>query len=128
MTAPTPFQVLHIPLDGSQDDKTARLSRGLGVMRRSINVDHSHAGEARKRRGTTRIPLTTTTHGETPEAVYVALGQDRDELVLVGHDYTYGVAANTSAVDGAALVRRGPSIRGQFEIGMVHGSAMGDEA
>ncbi len=123
----TPFQVIHIPLDGSQDDKTARLVRGPATLRRTINVDHSVRGEVRKRRGTTRIPLTTTVQGETPETCFVSIGVSRDELVLVGRDYLYGVAAPTAAVDGAALVRRGPSIIGAFQIGLIHGSSISED-
>ncbi len=124
----TPFQFVHIPLDGSQDDKTARLARGPGVMRRSVNVDHSHAGEARKRRGTTRLSTSRTTHGQTPEAVFVALGSDRGDAVLVGRDRCYGVAANAPSIDSSALVLRGPSMVGAYTMGLIHAASIGSDS
>ena len=126
MTEPNPnLQAMTIPLDGSQDDKTARLARGPSVMRRSVNCDHSHIGEVRKRRGTTRIDTSETTHGDSPEAVFVALGVDRGELVLVGRDRVYGVAAPENDIDGAALVLRGPSMVGSYETLLIHTASLG---
>lgn len=126
MSSPTPFEVLHISLGGSQDDKTAKLARGIEVLRHVRNGDHSHPGELRKRRGFTRIPLTSTTHGETPESVFVSLGvTGGGELVLLGFRDVYGVAANDAAVNDAALVRRGPSMLGSYRVGTVHAAPIG---
>lgn len=122
----TPQNPIEIPLGGGPAQSTGRLFRGPDTLERAQNVDHTQAGYLIKARGFTRIPLTTTALGETPEAVFVSLGLDRGELVAVGLDRIYAVAANSAAIDGAALVRRGPSMIGQYNVGMVHGSAMGD--
>ena len=119
---------IEIPLGGGPSQATGQLFRGPTSLERARNVDHFEQGYLVKARGYTRIALTTTTHGETPEAVFVGLGVDHGELVLVGHDYVYGVAANAASIDGAALVRRGPTIRGAFEFGTIHGTATGDGA
>lgn len=119
--------LLTIPLGVGPDQATAKLLRdGTQVVETTLNGQVDKAGGLRKARGYTRIALTTTTEGGTPEAVFEAVGTDRDELVLVGHDYTYAVAANSAAVDGAALVLRGPTLRGAFEIETIHGSPIGD--
>lgn len=122
----TPQNPIEIPLGGGPAEAVGRLFRGPDTLERCQNGRHDKAGYLVKERGFTRIPLTTTALGETPEAVFVSLGVDRGELVAVGLDYVYGVAANAAAIDGAALVRRGPAMIGQFNVGMVHGSAMGD--
>lgn len=115
-----------IPLGQGPDEATARLLRdGTQALQVIRQGDVTKAGGVRKARGFARIALTTTTHGETPEAVYVSVGIDRGELVLVGMSYVYGVAANTAAVDGAALVRRGPSMVGDFEVGLIHAASIG---
>lgn len=128
MTAPAPYDVLHIPLGGSQDDKTARLSRGPGVLRAVYDCDQGHVGEQRKRRGFTRIPLDEEILGVSPEAVFLSLAVWEGTLVLVGVRDVYGVAANDDVVDGAALVRRGPSMAGSYRTGIVHVSPIGTEA
>lgn len=118
---------IEIPLGGGPSQGVGRLFRGPDVLERCQNADHDKAGYLVKSRGFTRIALTTTTHGETPEAVFVSVVVDRGELAIVGRDNTYGVAANSAAVDGAALVLRGPSIVGAFSVGTIHGTAMGEE-
>ena len=118
-----------IPLGQGPDESTARLFRDpTRVLADVRQGDVSKPPGLRKARGFTRIALTTTTHGETPEAVYVSVAVDHlGELVLVGRDNVYGVAAPSASVDGAALVLRGPSLVGTFEIGMVHSGAIGRE-
>jgi hypothetical protein len=122
---PTEQQPLEIPLGGGPSQATGRLFRGPDVLESNQNGRHDKAGYLVKELGFTRIALTTTTHGETPEAVYVALAVDRGELVLVGRDAVYGVAANAAVVDGAALVRRGPSMVGAYSVGLIHAASLG---
>jgi hypothetical protein len=124
---PSPQQPTEIPLGGGPAESVGRLFRGPDVLERNHNARHDKAGYLVKERGTTRIALTITTHGETPEAVFAGLGVDRGELVLVGLSYVYGVAANAPNVDGAALVRRGPSMLGDFEIGLIHTASIGQD-
>lgn len=115
-----------IPLGQGPDEATARLLRdGTQALQVIRNGDVTKAGGVRKARAFARIALTTTTHGQTPETVYCALGIDRGELVLVGKNYVYGLAANAASVDGAALVRRGPSMIGDYEAGLVHAASLG---
>ena len=121
-----PFQIIHIPLSGQQDDKTARLSRGPNVLRKAVNVGHRIRGELRKRRGFTRITTTGTVDGSTPEAVFVAVAERDGELVLVGRDSIYSVAANDNIVDTEALVLRGPSMVGNYKLGTIHVSPISE--
>lgn len=122
----TPFQIVEIPLGGQQDDKTARLMRGNDTLRLAQNVEHSHQGEARKRRGYERIPLTSaTTHNETPEAIFLTVGTYQGELVLVGREETYSVHTVDLNVDSASLTRRGPSLVGNIKRWTVHTSPLG---
>lgn len=118
MTA-TPQQPIEIPLGGGPSQSAGRLLRGPNILEANANGDHDKAGYLRKARGYTRIPLTTTTHGETPEAVFVSVGTSKGELVLVGFRDTYGIAASSAVVDGASLVRRGPSLVGNYRVGTV---------
>jgi hypothetical protein len=119
---------LTIPLGTGPDQSTARLFRdGTQVLADVRNGEMGKAGGVRKARGFGRIALTTTVHGETPESVFVSVGVSHGELVLVGKSNFYSVAAPTAAIDGAALVLRGPSMVGAFEIGLVHASSQGDD-
>lgn len=119
-------QPIEIPLGGGPSQATARLLRGPNVLYANTNGDHDKAGSLAKARGFTRIALTTTTHGETPEAVMVSVGIDRGALVLTGLRDVYGVAAPTASIDGAALVRRGRSMVGSYRVGIIHGSALSE--
>jgi hypothetical protein len=120
-------QPLEIPLGGGPSQATGRLLRGPNVLESNANGDHDKGGYLIKARGFTRIALTTTTHGETPEGVFVSLGIDRGGLVLVGLRDIYGVVAPTASVDGAALVRRGRSMVGSYRVGIIHGSGISEE-
>lgn len=120
-------QPIEIPLGGGPSQLTGRLLRGPNVLESNANADHDKAGYLVKQRGYTRIALTTTTHGETPEAVFVALGIDRGGLVLVGLRDVYGVVVPTASVDGAALVRRGRSMVGSYRVGVIHGGSISEE-
>lgn len=124
MSAQNPIE---IPLGGGPSQALGRLLRGPDVLERAQNVDHDKAGYLVKARGYTRIGLTTTTHGETPEGVFVSVGIDRGGLVLVGLRDVYGVVAPTASVDGAALVRRGRSMVGSYRVGVIHGSSISEE-
>lgn len=116
-----------IPLGGGPDQATARLFRGPNVLAQVLDGDLSKAGGVRKARAYARITTSTTTHGDTPEAIFVSVGTDRGELVLVGLRDTYAVAAPTAAIDGAALVRRGPSLVGNYRSGVIHTASLGDD-
>jgi hypothetical protein len=127
MTA-TPQQPIEIPLGGGPSQATGRLLRGPNVLEFNANADHDKAGYLVKARGFTRIALTTTTHGETPEIAFLSVGTDaQGELALVGVRDVYGVAANAPNVDGAALVLRGPALNGNYRAGVIHVSAIGVE-
>lgn len=119
-----PSQVLQIPLGGTTSQKTARLTRGLPVLRHIHNAQQSSEGEQVKRRGFTRLDTGATVYEETPEAVYVAVGIDRDCLFVVGMGEILGVVANANTVNGSALVRRGPSMVGNYRTGTVKVSAL----
>ena len=123
--AASPQNPIEIPLGGGPSQAVGQLFRGPDTLESNQNGRHDKAGYLVKERGFTRLALTTTTHGETPEAVYVSVATDRDELVLVGMTYVYGVAANAPSVDGAALVRRGPSMVGDYDIGLIHTASLG---
>lgn len=116
-----------IPFGGGPDESVARLFREATVLETVLDGDTSKAGGLRKARGYERISLAATTHEETPEAVYISVGVDRDELVLVGLEDTYALAASDAIVDGAAVVRRGPSMVGNFRSGLIHVAAIGEE-
>jgi len=122
---PSEQQPIEIPLGGGPSQATGRLFRGPDSLESNQNGRHDKAGYLVKELGFTRIPLTTTTHEETPEAAYVGLALDRGELVLVGRDDVYGVAATSAVVDGASLVRRGPSMVGAYSIGLIHAASLG---
>ena len=124
---PTPQNPIEIPLGGGPSQALGRLLRGPDVLERCQNADHDKAGYLVKARGYTRIALTATTHGETPETVFVSVGIDRGGLVLVGLQNVYGVVAPTASVDGAALVRRGLSMVGNYRVGVIHGSSLSEE-
>jgi len=123
----TEQEPIEIPLGGGPSQATGRLFRGPNVLEINTNGDHDRAGYLVKARGFTRIPLTTTTHGDTPESVFVSLGVMAGELLVVGRNNAYAVAAPAASIDGATLVLRGPSMVGAFEIGTVHSSALGIE-
>jgi hypothetical protein len=123
----TPQPPIEIPLGSGPSQATGRLFRGPNALESNQNGRHDQAGYLVKERGFTRLAFTTTTHGETPEAVAIAVAVDRGELVVIGHDNVYGVAANTASVDGAALVRRGPSLRGAYSIGTIHAASLGQD-
>jgi hypothetical protein len=123
----TPQNPIEIPLGGGPSQAVGRLLRGPDVLERSQNADHDKAGYIVKARGYTRIALTTTTHGETPETVFTAMGIDRGGLVLVGLRDVYGVVVPTPSVGGAALVRRGRSMVGNYRVGIIHGSNISEE-
>lgn len=123
----TPQNPIELPLGGGPSQAVGRLLRGPDVLERCQNADHDKAGYLVKARGFTRIALTTTTHGETPETVFTSLGIDRGGLVLVGLRDVYGVVVPTPSVDGAALVRRGRSMVGNFRVGIIHGSNISEE-
>ena len=117
-----------IPLGSGPDQATARLLRQATVLSEALNGDTSKAGGMRKARGYARIALTSTTHGVTPEAVFVSVGVDRGELVVVGLRDVYGVAAPTASVDVASLVRRGPSMIGNYREGVIHTASLGNDS
>lgn len=117
-----------IPLGGGPDEATAKLLRGPGVLAVALDGDTTKAGGLTKARGFVRITTTSTTHGETPESVFISVGTDRGELVVVGERSTYGLAASDALVDGAALVLRGPSVVGNFREGVVHVASLGSES
>lgn len=116
-----------IPLGTGPDQATARLLRSATVLEANNNGVPDTAGELRKARGFTRYAMTTTTHGDTPEAIFISVGLDRGGLVLCGMRDVYGVVAPTASVDGAALVRRGRSMVGSYRVGVIHGSSISEE-
>lgn len=125
----TPQAHIEIPLGGGPSQATGKLLRGPNVLEHNTNGDHDKAGYLTKARGFNRIALTTTTHGETLEVVMMSVGvAPGGELVLVGLRDTYGVAAPSAIVDGAALVRRGPSLVGSYRSGVIHVSSIGVES
>lgn len=120
-------QPIEIPFGGGPSQATGRLLRGPNTLEANVNGDHDKAGYLRKARGFSRLALTTTVQGEAPEVVFVSVGTDRGELVIVGRDAVYGVGAPAPDIDGAALVRRGPSLVGNYEFGVIHTSPIGRE-
>lgn len=122
-----PQEPVTIPLGVSLDQSSARLFRGPDALAVTVNGDTTHAGALHKARGFTRVTTSTTVMAETPEAVFVSVGTDHDELVLVGFTYVYSVVAPTASVDGGQLVRRGPSMIGNFKTGVVHVASLGLE-
>lgn len=120
-------QPVTIPLGGGPDQAVTELLRGPNVLSVVYDGDTTKAGGLTKARGLERIP-TGTTHGETPESVFFSVGTDKGELVVVGQQSTYGLAASDALVDGAALVLRGPSIVGNFREGVVHVASLGSES
>jgi hypothetical protein len=118
---------IEIPLGGSLDQSAGELFRGPNVLADCSNGSHGKAPELRKRLGYTRLDTATTTHGETVDTVLVSLGVDLGgELVIVGRDHVYGVAAPDASVDGHAIVLRGPSHVGNFQVGILHTTALGE--
>jgi len=121
-------QPVTIPLGSGPDQSTTKLLRGVNVLSVVYDGDTTKGGGIIKGRGLERIPTSTTTHGHTPESVFFTVGTDKGELVVVGQQSTFGLAASDALVDGAALVRRGPSIVGSFSEGVVHVASIGQES
>jgi hypothetical protein len=121
MALPQREPPIEIPLGGSLDQATGRLFRGPTALAESLNGDHDKRGYLKKSRGFTRIPLTATTHGATPEQIFCTVGVDAyGELVLMGRDFLYTVGAPDTDIDGAALILRGPACVGNVSTGVVH--------
>ena len=123
---------VEIPLGVGLDESRGKLFRdpasSLAVV---LNGQHGQAPELRKRRGYTKLPTSTDVLGNSVDTVLVSLGVEAvngGELVIVGRDHVYGVAAPDATVDGQAIVERGPSFIGNFAAGIVATTSIGDEA
>lgn len=118
---------LVVPLGQGPTEQIARLFRDSKALADVRNANCDKAGGLRKARAYARIPMSQTVMREVPEVVFLSVGTTVEhELVVVGRDSVYSVAAPSASIDGSALVRRGPSIAGTFSITTVHGSAMGN--
>jgi hypothetical protein len=121
------IETLEIPLGGQPEETAGRLFRGPSSLTANTNGSHEKHGYLTKARGYRRADLTTTVLGFTPETLFVCVGLDAGELVLVGRDFTYSVGAPGTDIDEAQLIRRGPSPIGNYRTGTVHVSALAEE-
>ena len=115
------FQIVHLPLALQQNEKDSRLRGDMQTLQRTANCDHRIVGELRKRKGYTRISTADVLGGGTPpDAVFLSLGVRDGELVLCGRNDIYSILANADSIDGTAIVRRGRSMCGSFNLGVAH--------
>jgi hypothetical protein len=112
---PLDFQPVQIVLEGL-DQKTDSKMRAPGKLASAINVEFDKVGALNKRRGYRRVTTSTTTHGQTPEAVFTAVATYNGELVVIGEEYLYAVGAIAADIDGGSLIRRGPVLRGSYRV------------
>ena len=123
---------VEIPLGVGVDEARGKLFRDpTSSLDVCTNGQHGQAPELRKRRGYAKLPTATDALGNTVDLVLVSLGVESvngGELVIVGRDHVYGVAAPDGTVDGQALVLRGPSFVGNFAAGIVATTSIGDGA
>ena len=120
------IETIEIPRGGQPEETAGRLFRGPNALEANTNGSHEKHGYLTKARGYLRADLATTVLGFTPESLFVTVGLDAEELVLVGRDFTYTVGAPAADIDEAQLVRRGPSLIGNYRTGTIHVSALAE--
>lgn len=123
---PIEWQTVEVVLEGlsQKDDRKVTTP---GKLRAAVNVEFDKSNSLNKRRGFVRVPFETLVHGETPELLYATVATYQQELVVYGLDNLASVVARTAIVDGAALVRRGPTMRGNYRIHDVFSAPLAQE-
>lgn len=126
MPEPLQYQTVEVLLEGlsQKDDKKTSTP---GKLRTAINVEFDKSGTLNKRRGYTRVPTESLVGGGTAETLYATVATYQQELVLYGLDNIGSVAAGSAIVDGASVVRRGPTMRGNYRIHPVFASPLAEE-
>lgn len=124
MAEPIDWQTVEVVLEGlsQKDDKKATTP---GKLRTALNVEFDKTHSLNKRRGFVRIPFEELVHDEQYELLYAAVATYQQELVVYGLDNLNSVVARTADVSGAAMVRRGPTMRGNYRVHDVYASPLG---
>jgi hypothetical protein len=126
MAEPLQFQTVEVVLEGlsQKDDKKGTTP---GRLRHAYNVEFDKTHALNKRRGFERVRVDTDTKGLTSEIAFVSAATYKQELVLYGLHRLYAVVAIDQDVSGASVVRRGPTLRGNYRVHHVFSSAVSEE-
>jgi hypothetical protein len=122
---PLEWRTVEVLLEGlsQKDDRKATAPGRLSV---ALNVEFDKTNSLNKRRGYTRVPWSALVGGESPELTYATVATYRDELVVYGLGHINSVVARSAIVDDAALVRRGPTMRGNYRTHQVFSGPMAE--
>jgi hypothetical protein len=117
---------VEIPLGGGPNESQGKLFRSPNVLEANTNGSTDKQGYLVKERGFTRVPTSTTTEADQPDAFFISVATDHEELLLVGMENTYTVAATGPDLSGAALILRGPTLLGNYRAGTVHATSLSE--
>lgn len=107
--------------------KTDTKVRPQGTLEVADNVEFNKAGRLNKRRGYRAMDVSTADiNSIQPPDLWTACAQYRNELLLIS-DELWSVVSPLRAVDGTAIILRGPMPRGGYTIRTVVSDAVGDE-
>jgi len=99
-----------------------------GELEVCSNATFPKAGRIDKRRGYSRVEVGVDIEDEAiaPDSLTVNVAVSREELLVVGYDTLYAVLDREGQVGGGALVRRGPTLRGNMSTTSVATSRLSD--
>jgi hypothetical protein len=127
MPEPLIFEPVEVVLEGlsQKDDKKATTP---GRLRSALNVEFDKTHALNKRRGFERVDIGTDTKGFSTELAFVSVATYRQELVVYGRHDLYAVLAIDADVSDASVVRRGPTLCGNYRTHHVFSSAITEGA
>lgn len=105
------FKPVEVVLEGL-DQKTSKVARTPGKLEHAINVEYDKTGAINKRLGYQYVDLGNTVNLFDDDAVFIALGSYRGELVVFSYDHLCALGSRDSVLRGVdSLVYRGPNNR-----------------
>lgn len=103
---------------GTIDEGTSGKRTIPGVLARCENATFPKGGRIDKRLGLAIVDTVAEADGTAidPSNIFHNSVVAHGELLLIGHDSVYGLVDREGGVSGGALVRRGPTLRGNVEV------------
>jgi hypothetical protein len=122
---PIQFQTVEVVLEGlsQKDDKKATTP---GKLRHAVNVEFDKTHALNKTRGYEHVKTTAHTLASEWPPLFLTAATYRQELVLYDYARLYAVLSIPDVVSDAAIVRRGPTMRGNYRVHTIFTSSISE--